>query len=154
MRTLTPEQIADIVSQRKQGHTLRAIGKSYGIYPDRVRGICIREERRRERLKLLDGVPPLSVRTLNCIYNAGLDDYGREPNRETAQRLAAYGIKKLLETPNFGRRSLVELEAFVSHFGLTLGSGETVDEKQAKLEMLIKQRDALDAKIKKLQNGS
>ena len=63
----------------------------------------------------------LSVRSLNSLKNADI---------LTLRDLVARSEKDMLETKNFGRKSLEEVQEVLDTFGLAFGMDLEVDEKE------------------------
>jgi hypothetical protein len=76
----------------------------------------------------------VSVRTTNCLANAGLNTW-----REVADKHAL----DLLRTPNFGKRSLKEVREILAVLGLSL-RGETIG-------ATCSHAEALEAVVKELR---
>jgi hypothetical protein len=75
----------------------------------------------------------LSVRTTNCLYNAGLRTIGD---------VMAKSEQELMALPNFGRRSLKEVRELLGSFNLALREGPVLSLEQQMQSALIRARAA------------
>ena len=119
MRSMHPERDAAILAKRKEGRTLRSLAAEYGVSAETIRGIEYRAWRREQ--EAADGVVGLSVRTRNAIANiVGLDHYGPittadEP--ELTKRVAAAGRDAFAGATNCGKKTLLEIDAWLASHG-------------------------------------
>jgi hypothetical protein len=133
----------DVFGFGKNEKTFKEIGDFFGISGTRVRQICDKAKREvscrcntiNEKIKqphvilkeveklpengnlparilLIENLGDMSVRTWNCLHCA---------NIKTIEDLLARKRSDLLRTPNFGRKSLKELESLLEQNGIKWG---------------------------------
>jgi lambda repressor-like predicted transcriptional regulator len=112
-----------IAAKRAAGMTLRPIAEQYGLSHECVRQIVsrieLRDRRRLETAPAANGILTkvddleLSVRSANCLKNENITCVGDLVRRTDAE---------LLRMPNFGRKSLEEIEEVLAQMGLHLGT--------------------------------
>lgn len=93
----------DIISMRKNGHTLEEISNIFGLTKERIRQICLREENKKKAKEKYKDFAELTTRTRNAILRAGVKD---KPDL----------IRKLkagFTVTNIGEKSIEELESLV-----------------------------------------
>ena len=61
----------------------------------------------------------LGTRAANCVWNATFINPKKEPRR-AAEMVAKLTRQEVLRWPNFGPRTLPEIEAWLAYFGLAL----------------------------------
>ena len=110
---------AEIVAKRKAGRTLRSIAEEFGLSVELVRRIEFHAWRREQ--EAADGVVGLSVRARNAIGNiVGLDHFGpitRTDEPELVKRVIAAGRGAFAGASNVGKKTLVEIEAWLAGHG-------------------------------------
>ena len=110
--TLTPHESVSQAAMRLKGHL--------GIFIEAEESLTEeRTENRSEEMEALDELLnknidelDLSVRSANCLKNA---------NIVTLRDLVRRTEKEMLETKNFGRKSLEELQSLLARLGLSFG---------------------------------
>jgi DNA-directed RNA polymerase alpha subunit len=108
---------AEIAHLRKEGLTYKAIGQRFNISAGRAAIIVQREQRRSAFIGAHPVHSALGIRTLNCLKNEGV-------NPENINEICAHTAAYLLRNPNFGLKSLKELETYLAANGRRLGDME------------------------------
>ena len=113
-----------MAARKAEGATHRAIGEEFGISKERVREV-IAGAKHRERLR--DQEPnraALSVRAWNGLSNSisQPEESPTERDQRLPGRVAALTRKQLSDTPNLGKSTIAEIEAWLWQRGLSFGS--------------------------------
>jgi DNA-directed RNA polymerase alpha subunit len=116
---LRRERNEEIARLRSEGMTYKAIGSRFGLGVEAVRGIVVRSERHREQVRKSSVYDALSIRALNCLVNHSIDP-------EDLDQICAKMPSYFLRMPNFGRKSLAEIEEYVASRGRHLGDTATL----------------------------
>lgn len=116
---------AAVVELYSTGRTLREVGTHFGIGPERVRQIVLKQRRARDRSDLAEqaravggaravpiGCLGLSMRTVNALRNEGFMTLGDVADGLMFVQAAPNAI------PNFGKKSLDEIRKALEQEGL------------------------------------
>jgi DNA-directed RNA polymerase alpha subunit len=109
------ERNAAICNAAKGGETYTSIAKRFGICHQRVRQICLRDERKQrveQEHPLLVG---LSTRSLHCLKNEGI-----QLPPDPAEVSARFSSECLMRVPNLGPKSILEISAWLESHGYKL----------------------------------
>lgn len=136
MRNYKRDEVA--YKMHKKGLTYVAIGKYFGVTGMRASQLVHRHHRflfgpgncvlRGKHIHL-----PLSCRIINCLRNANITDL---------EQVEGLTEKQLLRTPNFGKKSLAELETVCRHYGVLIGKN-CHDHYQYQLFSMRRKKDGL-----------
>jgi DNA-directed RNA polymerase alpha subunit len=113
-----------IVAADRQGRTLRSIGDEFDLSPERVRQIVLRAQRETRRIvdTQVDWTPDTPIEALDLSVRAR--NVLRNEDMVTVADLLQRSAADLMWLPNFGRRTLAEVRAFLAAKGRKLREPE------------------------------
>ena len=120
------DYLARIVARRKEGRTLRSIAQEFGLSVEQIRRIEFKAWRREK--EATDGVVGLSVRTQNALANVVGRHYGpvtKADEPELIKRVVAAGRDAFAGANNVGKKTLIEIDAWLAGHGAAWERGES-----------------------------
>jgi hypothetical protein len=110
------DRVPFMVERRSQGATYREIADEFGLSLERARQIVIKATRPRPWWR----GDKLTVRTGNAIYNLLGESFAGLTEAEAALAVSRLDRRQVERTPNLGKTSLRELDAWLARHGLKL----------------------------------
>jgi hypothetical protein len=102
-----------IVADRQAGESFAMIAKRYGLSRRRTAQIVQQHEQHLQKVSRHPVYQYLGIRAINCLRKDGV-------NPEDIDAISQYSRESLLCLPNFGHKSLAQLEAYLRLMGRAL----------------------------------
>ena len=102
-----------IVAARQAGESYAMIAKRYGLSRRRAAQIVQQHEQHVQKVSRHPVYQYLGIRAMNCLRKDGV-------NPEDIDAISRYSRESLLCLPNFGHKSLAQLEAYLRLMGRAL----------------------------------